>query len=212
MSVVDMAQTHDKKVDQLANYYEAQGYKVVIEPSQGELPDFLRGFHPDLIAIKPDGNIVVEVSSTNKVRRVDYWRELAEMVNRQAGWSFELVLPPSSEPQAESLSEPEIREILKSSRTLASEGATEAGFLFVWSAVEAALRLLMERYNVETPDTRPGTLIGRLYGDGLMEREDYASLTNYLLYRNSLVHGFRQSVTEEDIAQLQAIVERLLSE
>lgn len=205
--------SEDKVVGELADKYEREGYEVIFSPRSEELPDFLRGFHPDLIATKPDGGIVVETRKRGRVRRVDYWKELTAAVQRQEGWKLELFLPPLPDrPEPESLSEAEIRDHLRHSAALASDGATEAGFLLVWSAVEAALRLLMERYNLETSDTQPGTLIARLVGDGLMEREDYASLKNYLLYRNSLAHGFRQPVTADDIAQLQAIVERLLSE
>ena len=50
-----------QKVREVAAEYEAQGYKVLVEPSPAKLPEFLEGFHPDLIAQGPNESVVVEV-------------------------------------------------------------------------------------------------------------------------------------------------------
>lgn len=39
--------------------YEAEGYRVLRQPSTFELPEFLSGLRPDLIAYRDNGNVVV---------------------------------------------------------------------------------------------------------------------------------------------------------
>jgi hypothetical protein len=36
-----------RKIQEIANDYEARGYRVLMKPSTAEVPPFLAGFHPD---------------------------------------------------------------------------------------------------------------------------------------------------------------------
>lgn len=177
-----------------------------------ELPDFLRRFHPDLIAVGPDRSVVVEVKAPGKVRRSDYWREIAEAVRSHQGWHLEIVPNGSAEPQEESISEEEIRGQLARSAALAEAGDLGASLLIAWSSAEAALRLIAERFDVSVSNLSPQSLINRLFSDGLMDREDYDVLVALMRTRNAVAHGFRQQVTREDLARLREVVHHLLAE
>jgi Holliday junction resolvase len=52
----------------IASEYEDQGYKVKLQPSPDELPDFLSAFEPDLIATGKGETVVVEVKTREELR------------------------------------------------------------------------------------------------------------------------------------------------
>jgi Holliday junction resolvase len=52
---------HDRKIVELAGIYRGRGYNVLENPSPAELPPFLHGHQPDLIATSPADNVVIEV-------------------------------------------------------------------------------------------------------------------------------------------------------
>jgi Holliday junction resolvase len=58
----------------LAEEYRRKGYEVVEEPSQEQLPDFLFGYHPDLLIRKGDEAIVVEVKSRTSLAQETQFR------------------------------------------------------------------------------------------------------------------------------------------
>ena len=203
---------HNRTVQDLEDRYRAEGYLVLHEPAKEEMPDFLRYFHPDLIATRGDRSVVVEVKSPGKVRRADYWRELADTVRSHPGWHLEVVANAAQEPPQESISPAEVVALVDQSATLADAGEYSPALLIAWAAAEAAMRLAAERYDVEIHDLRPPSLMSRLFSEGLMDRPDYDFLMTCMRQRNAVAHGFRQQVTPEDLKRLQEIVNTLLTE
>jgi len=201
-------------INEVAERYRRRGYTVHVEPR--EVPSFLRGYRPDLIAKGPDESVVIEVKAAGTVEP-ERWRDLAQAIQQEPGWRFEIVVPdPAQQTQEKnrtsSLSDAEVRERLAAADHLAVAGTLDAALLVAWSALEAALRLMGEKYAVELPDDRPGTLITRLYMDGLLDRADYDLLTEALNQRNAVAHGYRRSVLPEDVTRLHEAVERVLAE
>src|SRR4030095_7822155 len=76
----------------LAREYKARGYRVFVRPSEKNIPRFLQGLAPDLIARKGDKGVVVEVKSRASLRATHEVSKLARAVRPQRGWRFELVL------------------------------------------------------------------------------------------------------------------------
>ena len=199
---------HRRKIDEIANQYDKRGYDVIVEPAAKDLPQELSAYHPDLIAISPNDKVLVEVKLKGKVRRADYWKNLQESVQQVPGWHLQLVISNASE--AESVTIEEIDELLKQSRGLAETGALVPALLIGWSGAEAALRAAVESHRVEVPDYHPSTLISQLYTEGLLDDEVYQVLRNSLDKRNALSHGFRETVGQDDIDQLNKVVKDLL--
>jgi len=202
-----------RRIREVAEGYRRRGYRVVVEPDPQSLPDFLTGFRPDILAESPEEEVIVEVKPTGAVSP-DYWQRLSETVLQHPGWRLELVVtdPLESGPR-ELLGEDEIRDSLDEAATQARAARrAAASFLLAWAATEGAMRLTAAKHNLELPDQNPGTLITRLYTDGLMEREDYDQLLLAQAQRNAVAHGFRREVTPEDVERLRSIAERILAE
>ena len=59
-------EAYRQQLQEIAAEYESRGYDVLVEPSPEELPEFLTGFHPDLVARGPNESVVVEVKEGTK--------------------------------------------------------------------------------------------------------------------------------------------------
>ena len=81
-----------QRVETLAEEYRGEGYEVIVEPSQTQLPPFLAGYHPDLLLHKASESVVVDVRARKSLAKDSQVRELAGLLRAQTGWSFELVL------------------------------------------------------------------------------------------------------------------------
>ncbi len=186
----------DDHIQAIAQDFESRGYSVVRRPTGADLPGFLDGYRPDLIAVGPTENVVVEIKSFASTADADRFRGVADRVARQPGWRFVLVAPPPREgvlpgEQLTSFDASEIRQRLEEAHALQASGHPEAALLLAWAAAEAALRLLAERESIplRRPDT--GTLLRELASEGVVDRDHFRQLSDSWRQRSAVAHGFR---------------------
>ncbi|HEY2321228.1 MAG TPA: hypothetical protein VGJ82_00060, partial [Thermoanaerobaculia bacterium] len=79
------------KLEQIASEYRRKGYDVATRPREDHIPPFLRPFQPDLVATSDRDNVVVEIKSSLDLASESIMK-LAEAVEAQSGWRFELVV------------------------------------------------------------------------------------------------------------------------
>ena len=53
----------------IAEEYRSRGYEVIEQPSPEQLPEFLAGYHPDVLVRKGDEAIIVEVKSRSSLTK-----------------------------------------------------------------------------------------------------------------------------------------------
>jgi hypothetical protein len=213
---VGMQSIHGQLVREAADGYTRMGFQVRIEPSESELPSWLRSFHPDLIVETRDGEkIVVEVKARGRVRPAAYWDELKAAIGRNPGWSFRLVLDNRREQELSAMEQPvlsqeQVEEQLKSGELLASQGDYRAALVVMWAAVEAALRDASRAQGIRLLERGPAALVTSLYSEGNLSRRDYDALIHIVQLRNSAVHGFQaDDIRRSDVQTLQRIAKRL---
>lgn len=182
------------RLQDIAEEYKQRGYTVTVSPGANALPRFLSKFRPDLLAESPDESVIIEIKSANKIRGSDYWKQLSSVLQRHPGWRLELVLRnmSSRRPTAD-IGPAEIQKLLAEGEQLSDRGMLVGALLVTWSAAEAAMRAATKKFEVEIPDVRPGTVIGKLYSDGFLDREQYEFLINCMQIRNAVAHGFHES-------------------
>jgi hypothetical protein len=203
-------------VARVADDYRRRGYEVEVEPAANALPEFLQGFHPDLIARKPgDESVVVEVKVGTRTSAAEQLREIAERVNQQPGWRFSLVFADADRPDQITEAVPPplevVEERVRNAQALMAVRQDEAAFLLLWSALEGTLRLAGERAQLPLASLPPSTLIRELYSAGEISREQFDALLGLLPIRNQLVHGFG-SRPVIDVEGLREIVTSLLAD
>ena len=141
-AATDLLTSEREAIRQYADWYSQQGYQVSVEPSPGELPEFLRTLAPDLIARRDGENIVVEIK-TSSPASFEQVQRLARALEHRAGWKLQVVYADLADPEWAPPSQlPEIPELLA---RLASVGSVDEDgdqrrleFLLLWSIIEAA--------------------------------------------------------------------------
>ena len=209
----EMPLSHNQRVHEIAAENKRRGYTVWVGPTAKRRPEFLKPFEPDIIAEGPGESVVIEINTRNP-DRVDYWRQLAETIRLHSGWRFELILEPAPGPvPPTSLDKAAVDARLEEGLRLAEAQHLEASLLILWSSAEAAMRLVAITNEVDLPDTRPSTVITRLYTNGFTEREEYDLLMHCMRLSDALAHGFQtEPITTDLIQSLNTATVRLLTE
>jgi uncharacterized protein YutE (UPF0331/DUF86 family) len=210
-------EAYRQKLQEIAAEYEAGGYEVLVEPRPEQLPEFLAGFRPDLVARGPNESVVVEVKVGTQTAASERFRELAETIQRQPGWRFSLVVidPRSDEvapPTQQLLARQEIVDRLGRANELLKTGATDAAFLLMWVAVEALLRHIATREGLPLERVPSSSLMKELFSLGILSRSELEVAQRAFSVRNALVHGFATTWLDETSRELAQFAPKLLLE
>ena len=201
-----------KRLYEIAQEYRANGYDVIVGPSQHELPEFLRGFEPDLIVISDDDRAVVEVKNRRAIIGYTPFAEMAQIVEQHPDWRLELVLVPSEEEPEEPL--PDAADIARIRALLANANQLrESSFAIVpaFAAVEQALLVAARRAGLTLPSRSPVAALKTLFAHGVLSKDTYDQLDAATKVRYDVVHGVRTDVDARPwLAKLEPIVETLL--
>ena len=200
-------------IEKKAAEYRSRGYEV-----EENCPlDFLPGFRADLVVRKNGEAKVIEVRFRTLLAGSPQIEELARILHDKPGWSFELMLVGEPErldsPEGvQSFAREEILQRLDETKKALDHGLSEAAFLLVWSAFEAATRELIAAEGVSIARvTKTGHVLDQAVHHGVISREDYDYLANMRRYRNAIAHGFDVSdFNDEKVTELIAVVRRLL--
>ena len=195
-----------RRVQELAREYRDRGYQVTVEPESGQLPEPLARFRPDLVARKADDLVVVEVKARESLpdQRL---QDLAEVVRRQPGWRFELVLlkPESGPPGTRAWNAEDVQDSLRQTEAILNSGFPEAALLLAWSAAEATLRLLADKERLPLERDDAVYLLRLLVTRAVITREEYGRLWDVLELRNAVAHGLKPP--QLDAAKIRAFCE-----
>src|SRR5260370_38906575 len=83
----------ETELAQVAERYRSEGYEVTMRPGGAQLPPFASGFHPDMLAKRRDVQALVQVKESREALRKDPdTARMAEVVNAQPGWRFDLIV------------------------------------------------------------------------------------------------------------------------
>jgi hypothetical protein len=183
-----------EKVLQLAAEYRKEGYEVFFHPSSDDLPDFLKGYRPDLVLKRGNESVIVEVRSRFSLNSpsTQYLRYLAQVVEEHSDWRFELVMTNSEDiidsPNIEgSLQQSEIETRLQAARQLVSQ-YPESAILYSWSLVEATLRLVAPDFDI------------------IKYSKEYINFDKILKDKNRLVDEFSKEINKKTTVEQQWVM------
>jgi hypothetical protein len=201
-------------IAKVADDYRRRGYNVAVAPTGADVPDFLEGYQPDIIARSPTESVVVEVKVGTRTPVAERFRDVAERINRRPGWRFSLVYVSPSEPdqptEAEPAPLPELEQRARQADSLLQADQPDAAFLLYWSTVEGSLRLLGRRAQLPLENLPSSALIRELYSSGELSREEFDTLMRLLPVRNRLVHGLVGRPERSVVEPLRSLVNTLL--
>lgn len=209
----------DHWVSQVAQQYRDEGYGVILHPGLGVLPGFAQGHDIDLMANKGDERVLVQI----KARRQDLQTDtrsikLAEAVNRQPGWRFDLVVinaDSESDKVVASAKEPapeKIETSLSRAEQLWNSGDEQLSCVLSWAALEAAMRHAVRVEGIELENGSPSFLLRALYSRGIIAKKEFERLNEAAMLRNAVVHGMVPPAISPSVSQeVVAVARRLLS-
>ncbi len=207
---------HDIQVIALAEKYKQQGYTVSIPADMESVPFDLYGYVPDLLAEKEGQHLLIVANNTKQPVSISRLREVAELVNRQAGWRFLFVnTGPDTEagplPQSP-ISWASIVQRIAQAKHLGESGESEAAILLLWSAFEALLRRHAESMDLPLEQSSVWALLDYLYSEADLSYEHFEQAKKLLSGRNQLAHGFPLPEAPQQATQLQKLIDELSGE
>jgi uncharacterized protein YutE (UPF0331/DUF86 family) len=180
----------------IAEEYRSKGYEVIEQPSPEQLPEFLAGYHPDVLVQRGDEAIIVEVKSRSSLAKDPQIMELARLIRAEPHWNFELVLVGEEEQlstpdRARPFERDDILRGIEAAEKLVASGFPEAALLQAWSTLEATVRLLSVEGGLVLKGPNSFSILTQATSNGIISRADYNFLAKVMKYRNAFVHGFK---------------------
>jgi uncharacterized protein YutE (UPF0331/DUF86 family) len=206
-----------RRIRDVARRYRNRGYKVIVDPHTEDLPPFLHGFKPDIVAQKDDDRVIIEVKTQPKLHGSNEIVSLAERVATEEAWRFELVVtnPATSET---SLAPPEIArliaKLLSEAGVLFKTGLREAAIVYSFSTVEALVRDIARKHGTSGDEDSFSKLLRKLVYEGLIDYEFFHDLQKFEEERNRIVHQIDPTlgISEREIVKIIEKVKAALSE
>ena len=210
-------QTHSSIESRVAEKYRQEGFEVILEPQERELPFDLGTYRPDLIVRKSkDEGYIVEVRNTAARIPVERYQEIAELIAQHAGWRFLLITGDDAVTEVPEKIEGEfpswqhLKERLEQVNRLLSLGESEGAFLSLWVLLEALMRKRAEQMALPIERLPTSSLVNHLYSQGELSMAHYERVRVLQETRNRLVHGIEVSQLDAPLAQLQEVVNELM--
>jgi uncharacterized protein YutE (UPF0331/DUF86 family) len=183
------AQTIENVVlERLVPDLESQGYDVFVHPSRQIVPSFLGTYVPDLIALRDDKNLVIEIKHRGG-RAENVLEDLAKRFEGQKQWEFRVVWinPSESRDEPRHQSREVISTRLKEISRLLDAGFVDSAMLIAWATFEAIGRKLMPK-EFARPQS-PGRLVEVLAQEGHITPDEGDVLRQLVDMRNRFIHG-----------------------
>jgi REase_AHJR-like len=180
--------TENVVLERLVPDLESQGYDVFVHPNKQIVPQFLGAYAPDLIALRDDKNLVIEIKHRTG-RAENLLKDLAKRFEGQKRWEFRIVwINPSESQDGLTLqSRDTISARLREISRLLDAGFVDSALLTAWATFEAVGRKLMPK-EFARPQS-PGRLVQVLAQEGHLTPDEGDALRQLIDMRNRFIHG-----------------------
>lgn len=185
-----------------------KGYTVIRDPDGSELPEFLRNYRPDAIAIGKNPKYVIEIIRGQHDRFVKGMKSLQKFFDDSPEWKLTVQYVPKPDP----LDTPDRVSIERAIQQAEKVAGIEkkAAFMLLWSALEAVARRL-EPEIADKPVSAVG-LANLFVSQGYATQEDGKRLRELGKLRNEIAHGaLYREPTSEELKTLHGFCDRFLS-
>lgn len=217
MESKDYIKNIERKIREIANEYTKNGYEVLIHPSQSHLPKFIRGFEPDIIAKNENENVLIEVKTRQDKFEIQKFESIINEINKREKWRFEVIFTNTkvvtfNTNKLDTLSNKLVVERINEIKRLIQYESFEAAFLLSWSTLEAVIRQKLNNENKDISNKTTLSVIKTIFSLGILNQSDYKTLQITNNVRNTLIHGFQQSIDKSSIENLLQIINNLTGE
>lgn len=210
----DYIKNIERRIREIVKDYQSKGYTVIVNPKQSELPSFIKGFQPDIIAKREDENVLIEVKTKTDRADLRQFESLAAELQKKKNWRFEVVFTnPKSKPLAldnqRTLNDQSVNRRIAEINKLINYDSFEAAFLLSWATIEAVLRQKLTNEKSATIEKQTLSVIRTMFSLGLLNQRDYKLLQEINQKRNHLIHGFNQPIDKKTILDVLHLINNL---
>lgn len=181
---------HSKSEEAVAERYAAAGYEIRSGSEFGRVKVPAGYVEPDLIALRGDERIVIEVLSPNARR--ESLEHIADAA-KSRGWAFHVVRSPkhaSGDHGLRDLTPQESRHRVELAKSIGeTTNDWEVALLIAWTAFEAKLSACIRNFGVDTLNRGPNDLLKQGVSLGIIEESDEKDLADIIRIRNAVAHG-----------------------
>lgn len=166
----------------------ADGFEVLLSPTNGLVPSFLGDLRPDAIATKGNQGIIVEVvmrpnSEPSKIKKI------REALLDQKDWQLRILLLNAVDPQSDLPLQTidRLKQSLDEIEKLKSNGFEGPSLLVGWATFEATARTLVSGRFVKPQS--PKRIVDQLAEEGFLTPDEADQLRKLADKRNRFIHG-----------------------
>jgi hypothetical protein len=166
-----------------------------------------------MMAKGPNETVLIEVKSRSELREDKQLAKLAAAIKKHPGWRLELIAinPKPDHRRPSHMQKERLCARLSESAKLRRTGHLEAAFLLDWSALEAAVGAIAEKYDIDVRNKSTWYSTKKLYSLGILSKAECDQIQRELRKRNSIAHGRDLSLTKRDADRLAILVRKILA-
>jgi hypothetical protein len=190
--------------------YEAEGFDVFVDPSPALLPEFLRHYRPDAIALRADRKVVIEIKRSER-EPSDQINQLRDLLSDHPEWEFRVFyVSPRSPGDTIDIATPlAIGRAIEQVEQLKAAYPPGSSLIIGWSVLEAIARsILPAQLGRAQPPTK---LVEVLATEGLVTPGEADVLRKIAAIRNIAAHGKLDTVVEPEFVETLVAILRTLS-
>lgn len=213
----------EDRLNDVADRYRSQGFRVIVRPGPDDLPPFAKDFKVEIVGTSDTGNVLASAKASPSELEADpNVARYAEITEKQPGWRFDVLVLGPDQPPVEKVvpREPDEEEIIKeleaANRVMRMDaGLGNLAFVSAWASLEAAMRRRLRAEGEEAGwGSSPRTMLNQLYSSGAISTGELRELEGMSTLRNALVHGFATTTGVDDsvVMRLVQIARQLLED
>lgn len=173
--------------------YAAKGYRVITAPGPADLPNFLQGLQPDIVAFGADEAVVIQVKHSSRLAHSDVLSRLAAALTGRPGWRLEYrsageESQPDDSAFSEALSDEAVEMLLDDAEAAMNRRHWVTAISLAAAGAEVLLRRIGHRLAKDVDRIGPVGLTKTLYSEGPLSSEQTRGVLELFELRNAAIH------------------------
>ncbi|MCB4785993.1 hypothetical protein LGR64_06895 [Delftia sp. Lp-1] len=199
----------------VADKLEGEGYSVTIEPDLSLIPFDLHGYRPDILAVKGDKKMIVEIKRSRIKVNSELFLKVSKTASAHPGWSFKLVTLPDDLEESTFRDRARLDQIVglveKVEDFLKTPGSEDFVIVTLWNAYIYALLLRIDENSVEIARRSDLSVLNTAYSEGVINFNELSQAKSFLELRNQATHNVNFKISRNDILELLSLTKKLIA-
>lgn len=169
--------------------YRRLGYAVVERPEAEQLPEFLRALSPDLLAVRDDDHVVLQIRRGSELKGSNELVETAAAIDQHPGWRFELIAlgPPRNDVAVPARAT--LDQLVGRAMHLHQSGLPDAALVYILAVLEELIRAVGAQHGIRGKQVAASAIVRDLAFRGILTDEIVDVFDQAWAIREGIMHG-----------------------